>query len=343
MEEKIKIYIPESVNNILLKDMERFEFFKKDGSFNKNEFYNTLIINYYEQYEENQSAIFSHIKESITKRSSLKEHDVSDIAADILHFVDMRTFELDSEKFDIALAIKPTKASSDDIDYIQDCLLSNSTLSNYFRNMFASYSLLPQDRREAIIFKHNFDLIDEAIEKNRKIFFTTKNKDASHTISPHRVANSKEELFNYLLGTENSSPRSFRISRIRKIKILNESRDLTDDVIDVLDRMAVYGPQFPFDTRKTRTHIVVKLTDKGQKQYRSIYLHRPMYCKKENDIYYFDCSKAQAFQYFSRFGSSALVLEPEDLSRELLKFFLYGEKKYRTVVSLPDIEKNQTD
>ena len=37
MEEKIKIYIPESINNILLKDMERFEFFKKDGSFNKND------------------------------------------------------------------------------------------------------------------------------------------------------------------------------------------------------------------------------------------------------------------------------------------------------------------
>ena len=29
MEEKIKIYIPESVNNILLKDMERFEFLKR--------------------------------------------------------------------------------------------------------------------------------------------------------------------------------------------------------------------------------------------------------------------------------------------------------------------------
>ena len=62
MEEKIKIYIPESINNILLKDMERFEFFKKDGSFNKNEFYNTLIMNYYEQYQNQQSDLFNHIK-----------------------------------------------------------------------------------------------------------------------------------------------------------------------------------------------------------------------------------------------------------------------------------------
>ncbi|MBR3005956.1 MAG: hypothetical protein IKH68_04795, partial [Erysipelotrichaceae bacterium] len=140
MEEKIKIYIPESVNNILLKDMELFEFFKKDGSLNRNEFYNTLIVNYYEQYEENQSAIFSHIKDSIAERSSIKEQDVSDIAADILQYVDIRTFQLDRQKFDVSISIKPTRRSSDDIGYIQNCLLGNSTLSNYFRNMFASYS-----------------------------------------------------------------------------------------------------------------------------------------------------------------------------------------------------------
>ena len=84
MEEKIKIYIPESVNNILLKDMERFEFFKKDSSLNKNEFYNTLIVNYYEQYEEKQSAIYSHVRDSIRENTSLKETDISMIAADIL-------------------------------------------------------------------------------------------------------------------------------------------------------------------------------------------------------------------------------------------------------------------
>ena len=159
MEEKIKIYIPESVNSILLKDMERFEFFKKDGSLNKNEFYNTLIVNYYEQYEENQSDIFSHIKESIESRTSLKDQDISDIAADILQYVDIRTYQLDRERFDVAIAMKPTKKSSDDIDYIQNCLLGNSTLSNYFRNMFASYCSLPQDRREEIIFKEKFETI----------------------------------------------------------------------------------------------------------------------------------------------------------------------------------------
>ena len=111
MEEKIKIYLPDSINKILLKDMERFEFFKKDGSLNRNEFYNTLIVNYYEQYEESHSAVFDHIKEAIGKRSSLKDQDISDIAADILQYVDVKTYQLDRQKYDAAISMKPTTSS----------------------------------------------------------------------------------------------------------------------------------------------------------------------------------------------------------------------------------------
>ncbi len=331
MEEKIKIYVPESVSNILAKDMERFEFFKKDGSLNKNEFYNTLIVNYYEQYEENQSAIFSHIQDSIKERSTLKDQDISDITADILQYVDVRTYQLDRQRFDVPIAMKPTKKSSDDIDYIQNCLLGNSTLSNYFRNMFASYSLLPQDKRETIIFRRNFELIRQAIDNDRKIYFTTTNKDTPHIVSPYMIANSKEELFNYLLCRSDEAPYSFRISRIKQIKILNESRDLTDDLVKIFDRMARFGPQFSYEIKKPSADIKVRLTERGKKQYKSMYLHRPPCCKIEGDIYYFDCSRSQAFQYFARFGSNAVILEPEDLAEDLQKFFQYAYQKYRKV------------
>lgn len=328
MEEKIKIYIPESVNNILLKDMERFEFFKKDGSLNKNEFYNTLIVNYYEQYEESQSSIFEHIKESIRERTDLKEHNIDDIAADILQYVDVRTYQLDRQRYDVSIAMKPTRKSSDDIDYIQNCLLGNSTLSNYFRNMFASYSLLPQDKRETIIFKQNFDLINEAIENDRKIYFTTEKNDAPHIASPYMIANSKEELFNYLLCKYNNYPYSFRMGRIRQIKVLNESRNLTQPIIDVFDRMAKYGPQYSYEVKKPHVPIKVKLTERGQNMYKMMYLHRPQYERAEGDIFYFDCSRQQAFQYFSRLGANAIVLEPADLRDDLLRFFQNASHRY---------------
>lgn len=340
MEEKIKIYIPESVNNILLKDMERFEFFKKDGSLNKNEFYNTLIVNYYEQYEENQGSIFERIKESIRERTDLKEHNIDDLAADILQYVDVRTYQLDRQRYDVSIAMKPTRKSSDDIDYIQNCLLGNSTLSNYFRNMFASYSLLPQDKRETIIFKQNFDLINDAIENDRKIYFTTEKSSAPHIVSPYMVANSKEELFNYLLCKYNNFPYSFRMSRIRQIKMLNESRDLTKPIIEVFDRMAKNGPQYSYEVKKPQVPIKVKLSERGQNMYRMMYLHRPQYYKAEGDIFYFDCSRQQAFQYFSRLGANAAVLEPKDLRDDLHRFFERAGRRYRQLSKSTQPDEN---
>lgn len=328
MEEKIKIYIPESVNSILLKDMERFEFFKKDGSLNRNEFYNTLIVNYYEQYEENQSTVFSHIRDSIAARSDIKEQDIGDIAADILKYIEIRAYRLDREKYDTSISIKPTRKSSDDIDYIENCLLGNSTLSNYFRNMFASYSLLPQDKRETIIFRQNFELIRKAIEEDRKIYFTTQKSGVAHTVSPYAIANSKEELFNYLLCRFNDMPYSFRISRIRQIKILNEQRDIDEESIAVFEKMARFGPQFSYEYKKPHSLIRVQLNERGVKMFRSVYLHRPSPLSIEDDVYVFDCSKMQAFNYFSRFGANALVLEPEELRQDLYRFYNRANRRY---------------
>ena len=329
MEEKIKIYIPKDVNNILLKDMERFEFFKKDGTLNRNEFYNTLIINYYEQYQEKKSVLFSQINESIRAHSSLNEQKISDIAADILQCIDLRTYQSEKQKYDISLSIKPTRRSSEDINYIQNCLLDNSTLSNYFRNMFSSYTLLPQDKRETIIFKQNFDLINEALKNKTKLYFTTQKSTIPHIVSPYKIANSKEELFNYLLCEYNDLPYSFRMSRIRQVKVLNEAAEIKEEYVSVFEDMAKYGPQYSYEIHKPQVQIKVKLNKYGQKQYKSIYLHRPQYTKIENDIYYFDCSRSQAFQYFTRFGANAQILEPEDLREDLHKFFSNAERLYR--------------
>ncbi|MBR2809722.1 MAG: WYL domain-containing protein [Erysipelotrichaceae bacterium] len=328
MEEKIKIYIPESVNSILLKDMELFEFYKKDGSLNKNEFYNTLIVNYYEQYEENQSAIFSHIIDSISERSSLSEVQAKDIAADILQYVDVRTYQLDKQKYDVAIAMKPTRKSSDDIDYIQNYLLGNSTLSNYFRNMFASYSLLPRDKRETIIFKQNFELIRKAISEGKKLYFTTLTNAAPKIVSPYAISNSKEELFNYLICNYKNFPYSFRISRIRQVKVLNEPQEFSQELIEVFEDMIKNGPQFSYEVKKPKLPIKVKLSERGRSMFRMMYLHRPSPYKIEDDIYYFDCSRQQAYQYFARLGSNALVLEPKDLAADLTKFHAMALKAY---------------
>lgn len=45
--DKIKIYLPEKIAEIIEKDTEAFEFFKRDGmSLNKNALLTALVLNY---------------------------------------------------------------------------------------------------------------------------------------------------------------------------------------------------------------------------------------------------------------------------------------------------------
>ncbi|MBO5102887.1 MAG: hypothetical protein J6C13_02215, partial [Clostridia bacterium] len=61
--EKIKIYVTKRVADILQKDTENFDFFKKDGiTPNKNAFLTTLILNYFEEYQQKQEKINSLLK-----------------------------------------------------------------------------------------------------------------------------------------------------------------------------------------------------------------------------------------------------------------------------------------
>jgi len=336
MEEKLKIYIPEAVNAILLKDMERFEFYKKDGTFNKNEFYNTLVLNYHEQYQENQSALFDYIKQTAASNFDSSNVIVNDVASKILSFIDLKSNMLDEQKSEVTISIKPTKLTSDIFDFIQNYSMSNSTLSSYFRNMFASYTILPQDKREKIIFKQNFEVIEKAIKEDKKLYFTTINNRNPHIASPYSVANSKEELFNYLLccydnpNARGNKTRTFRISRLRKITILNETREIPDYCIELFKRMEEHGPQYTFNENNINGTIKVLLTEDGKRQYKSIYLHRPKYTKIEGDYYYFECSATQAFQYFSRFGKEAIVIEPTYLKDDLIKYYLNAKTAYLT-------------
>ena len=328
MEEKIKIYVPKSVNDILLKDMERFEIFKRDGSLNKNEFYNTLIMNYYEQYQSNQADLFNFIRKTVISNTECSDSQGNDIAAMIVQFSDTRNFQLEDRKLDITLSMKPTAKSSPTIDFIQSYYVKNMTLSAYFRNMFASYSLLPQDKRERIIFKRNFDLVEEAIQNNRKIYFITTNKDTPHIASPYAICNSKEELFNYLLADYNTFPYSFRMGRIRNATIINEPREFQDRNIEIFKKMETHGPQFSYEIKDPPAEIVVQLSDRGKMMYRSMYLHRPQYTRIEGDCYFFECSVQQAYQYFSRFGRNALVMSPKTLAGDLHKFHAMASRAY---------------
>ena len=99
----------------------------------------------------------------------------------------------EKDKVSKIINLKPTKESLAAFSYIEEYLLKNYTLSEFFRNLFSSYCSLPQDEREKIIFKKQYDTLVKAINNKKKVFFTTTQGGLSrHESSPYAISTSKE-------------------------------------------------------------------------------------------------------------------------------------------------------
>lgn len=324
MEDKIKIYIPKRIAEILNKDMELFEFYKKDHSLNRNDFLNTLIVNYYEDYRQKQDMFYRETEKILEEAYIKKEEKL--VCTEKLTRLYARRPEYSGEKNTATLSLKPTRYSSSVIAYIQSTL-NNMSFSEYFRSILESYVSMPQDEREKIIFKQEFETIRKAVREHRRLSCATyRRPDRFFTISPYKIASSKEELFNYLLCTGEDRVFTLRISRLKTIVILKEPAVITAEQANLLDKMEKYGPQFLI---RKDTETAVRLSDEGVRMYDVMYIHRPQAERIEDHTYYFNCSEYQILQYFKRFGKDAQILYPEELKNEMIRFYREGLKSYQ--------------
>lgn len=325
--EKIKIYVTERIANILEKDAEGFEFFKKDGRTpNKNALLTNLIINYNAAFMAQQTEFVDFLKNRISSRAGVSETALNDLCFDLCERINERNAAPNGEKFDKLVSLKPTRESGPIIDYIENYCLAGRTLSEYFRSMFASYAALPQDARELIIFKKQYDAITKAIKEKKRVFFTTRWSNGQKTeCAPYAVANSKEELHCYVL-TAAKSCSTVRLSRIVSVTELPIEAAFTDEQIELFEKMKTYGPQFIY--RPFETETLVKLTDKGLDKFRKIYVHRPVPTKVEGNLYYFDCAHTQIVQYFIRFGDDAQIIYPKRVRSEVYNFHRRALESY---------------
>ena len=328
--EKIKIYVTERSAKILEKDAEGFEFFKKDGrTVNKNALLTNLIGNYHTSFTQQQTELLTFLKSKISSSATVNGKTLNDLCFDLCEKLNERSAAPNGEKFDKLVSLKPTKESEPVIDYIERYCLSGRTLSEYFRSMFASYAALPQDKRELIIFKRQYDEVTKAIKERKRVFITTRWGVDRIDCAPFGVANSKEELHCYVLVATNiCSP--IRLSRIVSVTPLAINAEFTPKQIEVFEKMKTYGPQFIYGTDEEE--VLVELTAKGMDKFKKIYVHRPVPVRVENNYYYFNCSHTQIVQYFVRLGEDAKIIYPQCVRDEVYNFHrraldAYSEKK----------------
>lgn len=336
--EKIKIYVTKRIADILEKDAESFEFFKADGKkTNKNALLTRLVVNFFDEYREKQEETFEYLKKTIGKETYLGEDRLKQLCYDISEKFNKITAAPDGEKFDQLVSLKPTKESQGIINYISEYMLEGCSLSEYFRNMFSAYTSLPQDRREAIIFKEQRQALLTAIKEKKRVFLTLAHKtEKKMEVAPYALCQSKEELHCYLLaGKEKDSTFPFRLSRITSVTLLAKEATFSDLQVWLFEKMQTYGPQFVY--RPTEGEARIYLTEKGKEKFKKIYVHRPIPTQMHDNVYVFHCSHQHLAQYFSRFGKEAYVLFPKHLRKNIENFYREGLNAYAP--QDPDYEK----
>lgn len=326
MQEKIKVNLSYNVYHLLQKDMEDFKFYLKDGEPNKNLFYNIIVKNMINLYRNDMELIREKLSLILDKHISSK-----DVFNDVLNEIEtLYNYTIDDKtnrSHGYYISFRPSKKLEDLYEEIELYELKNTTISNYFRNIFNKYAKLPQDERERIIFKDELNNIESAIH-NKKII-KVKINDSSFDFLPYVVVRTNDELYNYVVGAIKNENRFHCLSLhlykcINIIKTKNKF-EFSDEEINQLNENLSFGPR-EIERRAVLTKI--KLTKNGIKKFKKMYLNRPIPIEINDDIYTFNCSHQNLFIYFSRFGVDATILEPLNLRNQMIAFHKKAFNKY---------------
>lgn len=324
--EKIKINLTKKALNDLLNDMITFEYYKKNGEINKNGFMNALLKNYFSIYDAKASEEIEKY-ESIVKNHIFDEKTANNLINELITVSPFFSFNK-KDTLNTSFSFKLINSNYHIFRIIENKYLKFQSISSFFRNIIDSYLSLPKYKREQIIYLPTYELLMESIEDKREIKVFLKGNE-ERQISPYSIANSKEEIYNYLIGMttgkEKKHVASIHICRIESIYLLKEKYTLTQEEIIKLDNVIKNGAQFPYTNP---CYAQIKLTPTGQKLYKKKYLNRPTPINIENDIYTFSCSFDQLVVYFFSFGKEAKVLSPSYLENSLKEKYLEAYNSY---------------
>ena len=336
-QDKINIYVPQEIGNMLDKDATMFEIVKKDKqTINRNKFLSSLILGYYNSYVAECQKIYSQIVSEL-EDSGIPSDKTHAIASGILNKIFLPEVPSRKGKHPSKLSLKPTKQTEGLIANIMSELPSDQFISQYFCRLLLSYCEKPFSIREQIVFRDNYEFLQSACTQRKPIsFFTIWNPIVNHTVIPYQLAVGYEEFYNYLLcaeinpSTGKQEAKSYRLNRITNIQYKQRSNQISDEVMEYLQRMLQYGPQYSINDSHESC---VKLSDAGQRNYSRIYYGRPQEDRVENGpdghYYYYKCSKDQIYLYFRRFeADDAEIISPPSLRKRMSEFHLQAYKQY---------------
>ena len=205
-------------------------------------------------------------------------------------------------------------------------------MSKYLKALIEEYTLLPFYKRELVYFKDTVDLVNKAIQEERK--FSFKAIDGTiYKVRPVEILTDTMKTYNYIIGytykDDGGEPytASYRLSGFSTAKLRKETAHVSvEDKKKLNVKIKNRGVQFLLTAEN---EIVVRLTARGKTRFtREVHLRPPLDRIDDNGNYIFNCTEAQAEFYFVKFGKDAYVVEPESLRNKLKNIYMEAFEAY---------------
>lgn len=193
----------------------------------------------------------------------------------------------------------------------------------FIRSVIEEYCSLPFIKRERIYRKDIYETIEKACTEKRilKIKANYYGKDQLFYVYPYKIVpdpfHTQAYLVCYSRKAEDEEKdkivASFSMARINSPTMLTKTFHLNKQEINNIEtQIANYSPAYLIGRPE---QISVRLTKKGKQSYQSRLYSRPEKIESlsNDDVYVFDCTQQQIFNYFFSFGSDAEIISPENL------------------------------
>lgn len=327
-EQKIRIALSDRAKITMSEDMDVF------GTKKTASFINTVFANYKDEAKSSISLYLQQRKLELDRLFTGSEWNEKNKKRAIDQILSAEKQELQKQTARYGTLKGESKLyhiNDSNVEYLlEDCEEQQyySRPGLYLRSIIEEYCSLPFIERERIYRKEIYDIVERACREKRvlKIRANYYGKDQLFYVYPYKIMPDSLHTQAYLVcysrkAEENDSDKivaSFSMARMNPPTMLTKTFHLNKQEIDNIEsQISKYSPAYLVGKPE---QIEVKLTEKGKQSYQSRLFSRPEKIESlsTDDIYVFDCTQQQIYNYFFPFGAEAEIISPESLRNRFL-------------------------
>lgn len=317
--EKIKVRLSNISYMELENDMQLFNFYKPNGTLNKNKFYNKVIKGMFSNFKITTNLITDVL---IKENKKNDNNQLYSLALRINEEISSHRFSDKSFYHQNDIYIQITNETREMYKEIELNYLVNNTLSEFIRNLFNEYLCMPQFEREQCLFWNEYKTLIEAKDLNREIIISTIH-EKNIRIRLLILSSAEAKSFIYAVGymvTENGNfPISIKLSEITSIVMTNKYYEISDDEQEYLLKLLGTGIEH---IGRTIENIIVKFDEEGFNYFAKDVFGPAAEYNEENELCTFICDEDKMFEYLKQYGKHAKVISPITLKDKLKKFYI---------------------